>query len=47
MFIKLSRVKAREGMENIITEDFNRQHEIVRGGWRRRNKPLTHPRWSV
>ena len=37
--ISLPRVEAREGMENITMKDFNRQREVVRGRWRRRNKP--------
>ena len=39
MTICLPRVKASEGMSNIITKDLNIRYEVIRVWWRRRNKP--------
>ncbi len=35
----LPRVKASDGMKNVITKDFNYKHEIVREWERRRDMP--------
>ncbi len=37
--VSFARVKAREGIENVIISNLNNRHNIVRGGWRRRDKP--------